>query len=146
VIVVAEIFSCGRWTIRRGPEVRPNRRMSGEMETPPASPLAKETPPAPIVFLPSDRSPWDWGWLFDSGTPVRNGMADPPPSEMNPPAVNASEPKKNHQAPANTEAIDAVFADFASSSETASSAGGPANAARPNQIIIFLSPAMVGGR
>src|SRR6516225_3712538 len=61
--------------------------MSGEVETPPASPLAKETPPAPIVFLPSDRSPWDWGWLFGSGTPVRTGMADPPaPTETNPPA------------------------------------------------------------
>jgi hypothetical protein len=74
-------------------------------------------------------------------------MADPPaPSETNPPAVNASEPEKNPQAPANTNAIDAVFADFASSSETASSGGGPANAARPGQIIIFLSPATVGGR
>ena len=113
----------------------------------PSSPLAKETPPAPIVFLPSDGSPWDWGWLFGSGTPVRNGMADPPaPSERNLPAVNASEPEKNPQAPANTEAIDAVFADFASSSETASSGGGPANAARPSQIIIFLAPATVGGR
>jgi len=99
------------------------------------------------VFLPSDGSPWDWGWLFGSGTPVRNGMADPPaPSERNLPAVNASEPEKNPQAPANTNAIDAVFADFASSSETASSGGGPANAARPGQIIIFLSPATVGGR
>jgi hypothetical protein len=65
-------------------------------------------------------------------------MADPPgPSETNPPAVNTSEPEKNHQAPANTEAIDAVFADFASSSETASSGGGPANATRPSQIIFF---------
>jgi len=104
----------------------------------PSSPLAKETPPAPVVFLPSDGSPWEWSWLFGSGTPVRNGMADPPaPSETNPPAVNVSEPEKNHQAPANTEAIDAVFVDCASSSETASSGVGPANAARPSQIINF---------